>query len=479
MRKNTRECVLYCCFILCGFFLFLNGHAAQPLWTFTPDPNTPTTLSMTPLSEAIIQYTVTNQSRKTHTLTMQPITGITQISAPGQCAPQFTLNYKQSCNLLLSIKGGQLARDIRGGPVVCDFGNLLQCYQPSAANALNITRIPMAKYVITPLAAPQGIISPNTPQIVYAGGSVTFKATPNSGFQVDQWFMDGGVAQKGGATFTLSHIENNHTVEVTFTRSGTIYAGTNNGAIFFSTDNGLSWTPTATPALGYGINSLFAAVDTLYAGSVDGKVYYSTNNGVTWSATASLSGGVAVNAIFVTGQNSARRIYAGTADGNLYSSNDGTLWNSISPPGVGAINGLYITPEQVIYVGSADGNIYYSLNDGGSWNQITGPEASASVPIQNIFIADGKLYVNTRRVSSNSTLPPGTVDFEYAYTSTGLTTPNPQWTLYSQITYTFFVNSNASFIIAGTQDGFVYSLTTGDALGFITYNPITSLFFLG
>ncbi len=140
---------------------------------------------------------------------------------------------------------------------------------------------------------------------------------------------------------------------------------------------------------------------------------------------------------------------------------------------------MFITPAKTIYVGSEDGNIYYSTDLGIHWHKIKGPNITVPVPIQNVFATNNQLYVNTRQTSSNSTLPPGTIDFEYAYFTNSLTKANPSWTLLSQITYTLFVNSDASVIHAGTQDGYVHSLTAGDALGFITYSPITSLFFLG
>lgn len=180
--------------------------------------------------------------------------------------------------------------------------------------------------------------------------------------------------------------------------------------------------------------------------------------------------------VFVT----ASRIYAGTQEGKVYySSNNGTAWTSTAAqPGSGAVNSIFLTPA-ALYVGSEDGNVYYSTNNGTSWVKISGPEATVPVPVQNVFVGNNRLYVNTRQVSSNSTLPPGTINFEYAYYAESVTNPNPQWSLFSQITYTLFVNSDASIIHAGTQNGHVFSLTTGDDLGFITSSPITSLFFFG
>lgn len=459
---------------------FLNSvYAAKPLWTFTPDPGYPTTLSLSALSSATVIYTVTNQSPKTHTLAMQPIAGVTQITSAGNCPNPFTLAYQQSCILSLSINGGLLTESIRGGPVVCSQGSAYQCYQPGMANALNISLVPIARYLINPSADTNGTISPSTPQTVLAGSSLTCTATPNSNYQVDQWLIDGGVAQKGGTTFTLTQIDANHTVEATFARIGTIYAGAGNGSVYFSTDNGLSWNATTVPSPGFAVNSVFSTSSTLYAGSADGKVYYSTNNGALWNATATVPGATAINSVFVVSVSNVPTIYCGTQDGHVYYTTNGSTWTATAIPGSGAVNGLFITVANTLYVGSQDGNIYYSLNNGSTWNPITGPEASTFVPIHNIFVTSNQLYVNTWHTTTNSTLPPGTIDFEYAYYANSVTNTNPIWNLLSQITYSLFVNADASVIHAGTQDGYVFSLNTGDELGFITYSPINSLFFLG
>ncbi|MCL9684348.1 InlB B-repeat-containing protein [Legionella maioricensis] len=465
-------------FIAVVSFLFAPlSDAAKPLWTFTPDPYYSPTVSITSVGSATVKYVVTNQSHQRHTLVMKPIAGITQITT-GSCKNPFILGYLESCTLNLFVNGSALTSNIQGGPVVCQQGSTSECYQPAANNVLNITRIPLAQYLITPTADVNGAITPSTPQTVVAGSSLTFTAIPNAHYLVEQWFVDGGIAQQGGSTFTLSSITANHTVEVTFTRSGIIYAGTLSGYVYFSTDNGLTWANTTVPSPGSAVNSVFATQSTLYAGSADGKVYYSTDNGILWSSTASVPGGVSVNSVFVAIINSVPTIYVGTQDGHVYHSTDGNTWTATANPGSGAVNSLFITSSNTIYVGSGDGNVYYSTNNGINWTQINGPTTPVAAPIQNVFATNSQLYVNTRQTSSNSTLPPGTIDFEYAYSSNSLTAPNPTWTLFSQITYTLFVISDASVIHAGTQNGHVFSLTTGDELGFITYSPITSLFFL-
>ena len=81
---------------------------------------------------------------------MQTIRGITQITTGlNVCGNPFILPGKGSCILSLQINGSQLNGPILDGPVVCQQGNLNQCYRPSAANVLRITHGPAAGATIT------------------------------------------------------------------------------------------------------------------------------------------------------------------------------------------------------------------------------------------------------------------------------------------------------------------------------------------
>lgn len=122
--------------ILLSFSALL--HAGSPVWTITP--LTDTSISVPANSTATIQYQVTNQSGKSHSLLMTPITGITQTTiGAGICSNPFTLPSKgSSCTLSLQVNGSQLTHSIADGPIVCEQGSSLQCYKPSPSNVLNI-----------------------------------------------------------------------------------------------------------------------------------------------------------------------------------------------------------------------------------------------------------------------------------------------------------------------------------------------------
>lgn len=168
---------------------------------------------------------------------MKPIPGVSQ-GAPCQ------LPAKGSCTLMLNVNGATLQGDVVGGPVLCQQGNEVQCYQPSSTNILRIRLIeqpPVQQFTVTPSAGANGSISPATAQVVNAGSSLTFTATPNTEFGVNQWLLDGNVVQNGGTSYQLNNIQANHIIEVTFGRA-TLSPLTQNLALSIN-------SPGADPAL--------------------------------------------------------------------------------------------------------------------------------------------------------------------------------------------------------------------------------------
>lgn len=196
---------------LLGLILMTTAQAGIPVWTIVPVAGYPPAVTVSTVDTATIQYTVTNQSHRSHTLQMKPIRGIT---SSGCTSP---LGYQQSCTLNLNVTGSALAGDVIGGPVLCEQGSPAQCYQPSPANslAIRLTQQPI-QYTVTPSAGANGSISPNTPQVVNSGSTLNFTATPASGYGVDEWLLDGVPVQTSGTTYQLVNITANHTVNVTF-----------------------------------------------------------------------------------------------------------------------------------------------------------------------------------------------------------------------------------------------------------------------
>ncbi len=174
--------------LVIGIVLFLEiagAYAASPLWTFMPLTLTSISLPGNQTTPVFISYKVTNQAKKTHTLIMNPIPGITQeTSESGSCPNPFTLNSQQSCTLSLRVIGAKLPGNVFGGPVVCQQGSTLQCYQPSLGNSLRIIKESNATYTIsgsiTGLAT-NGLVLQNngSENLTVSAGSTSFQfATP-------------------------------------------------------------------------------------------------------------------------------------------------------------------------------------------------------------------------------------------------------------------------------------------------------------
>ncbi len=134
----------------------------------------------------------------------------------------------------------------------------------TADTAVQVTfkSAPGVSYMVTPTAAANGIISPDSEQLVASGDSVTFTALPDSGYAVDQWQINNVATQYGGASFTLSNVTAPTTVQVAFNAmldgSNTItaspvpsYGGTVSGGGVFLAGGQQTVTAAANPGYSF------------------------------------------------------------------------------------------------------------------------------------------------------------------------------------------------------------------------------------
>lgn len=148
----------------------------QPKFVLTPLTNTTTSIALD--ETQVLQYQVSNATKITRTLTMTPMQGITQLSGEGLCPNPFTLAHNQSCILSLSLAGHALPVKTTTGPELCATDGSdntapdpFLCSQPSLADSLNITVVPVKKatlfvepafFVLTPLQASKSFTVTNT-----------------------------------------------------------------------------------------------------------------------------------------------------------------------------------------------------------------------------------------------------------------------------------------------------------------------------
>lgn len=71
------------------------------------------------------------------------------------------------------------------------------------------------QHTVTPSAGQGGSIKPSAPVDANCNDYLTFMATPDCGYEVDTWYVDGNPDQTGGTSYTL-HVTANHQIHVTF-----------------------------------------------------------------------------------------------------------------------------------------------------------------------------------------------------------------------------------------------------------------------
>jgi hypothetical protein len=205
-------------------FLTTSTNAGVPVWTFSP--LTATTISISNNSSAIVQYQVTNQSSKQHTLALQAMTGITQLTTGlGVCGNSFVLGGHASCILSLQIDGSLLTQPISDGPTVCEQGSNLECYRPSLPDILHVTLIP----TITTAT----IAVSNSPLTLTTNGSTGTLTINNTSLSVTATniisnftgtSLDGNVTETGN---TCANLPPQNSCTLTYSPSSTVVPQTN------------------------------------------------------------------------------------------------------------------------------------------------------------------------------------------------------------------------------------------------------------
>ncbi|MBA4697332.1 MAG: Ig-like domain-containing protein [Legionella sp.] len=161
-----------CCFVLISLFVYAGTEAK-----FALDPLTPTSFELKPAEEANVQYQVTNNTKLLRTLTMVPISGITQDTSAGFCSSPFTLAPNDSCILNLDIAAGKMSSPVLGGPKICktmgpndNRPTPFLCSQPSYVNSLNVKVVSAETGLVAIQIDPLNSTVP-------AGGTLQFTAT--------------------------------------------------------------------------------------------------------------------------------------------------------------------------------------------------------------------------------------------------------------------------------------------------------------
>jgi photosystem II stability/assembly factor-like uncharacterized protein len=142
-----------------------------------------------------------------------------------------------------------------------------------------------------------------------------------------------------------------------------LFAGTMNGGVFRSTDNGASWVAVNTGLTNHWVTSLVFIGNNLFAGTNNG-VFLSTNNGGNWNGVNSGLWAGNVWALAVSGTN----LFAGTgiAGGVFRSTDYGASWTALTSGPTSLFVGALAVSGSNLFAGTKSG-IYVSSDNGTSW----------------------------------------------------------------------------------------------------------------
>lgn len=123
------------------------------------------------------------------------------------------------------------------------------------------------------------------------------------------------------------------------------------------------WQATAELPANVAIISMTASSDLLFAGTDGGGVFSSSNNGISWTAVNNGFTNLFVTALAINGTH----IFAGTKGGVYLSLDNGSSWSKLNY-GLAdtVITSLAISGSR-IFAGTSHSGVYLSLDNGNSW----------------------------------------------------------------------------------------------------------------
>lgn len=215
--------------------------------------------------------------------------------------------------------------------------------------------------------------------------------------------------------------------------NGRIYVGTRSNGIYYSMDNGDSWTPTDLRS-DWILSLVENAVGDLFAGTFNSSIYRSSDSGETWTQIHRDKLAPARN-FWSLATNSNGDIFTGSDEGVFRSVDNGDSWTQIGD--LGRIRSLVINSDGHLFAGNLSDGVYRSNNNGITWQNVV------RFNVYDLFIsADGDLFAGENSAAYHSSDNGDT----WSKITTGLThTPVQALTI-----------NRSGHIFAGTRGGGVF-----------------------
>jgi photosystem II stability/assembly factor-like uncharacterized protein len=195
------------------------------------------------------------------------------------------------------------------------------------------------------------------------GGNVLSIAV--SGTNIFAGTEGGGIyrsTDNGSSWIQINNGLTNNIVKVLKVSGTNIFAGTIGGGIFRSTNNGINWTQLNIGSPGTTVLSLAAFDSNLFAGIYGYGIFLSTDEGESWtSINSQVTDYSIVSALAISGSS----IFAGTQTGVFRSSDYGESWTESGLSGISIIS--FAVSDSIIIAGTEFAGLFRSNDHGITW----------------------------------------------------------------------------------------------------------------
>lgn len=199
----------------------------------------------------------------------------------------------------------------------------------------------------------------------------------------------------GGSLDPTSNLVNVYKIDQSNSHPNVLYAGTEGGAIFKTTDRGLNWSPTSYDqpfAGGYGAVEIHPTNPDLVLAAVNNRIYRTSDGGATWTEAAYLNASTYELKFRPSNPDS---IFCAASNGLFLSTDAGVTWGSaIFSDAIYDID-WHTSDENVVFLlkantGAVRAELFRSDNGGATWTIKDNNYYTPSDPA-NAGISGGKI----------------------------------------------------------------------------------------